>query len=69
MMLESPLQVTRQRLKRPTHLVAAGYKVIDNTANGSLLFNGAEVESGQIGVSQPKDHEGFMIQVNVSRRQ
>lgn len=49
-------------------LEAAGYKVSDSMlSDGRLLFEGADVESGQIAVSQPDDQNGYMIQVDVSK--
>ena len=50
-------------------LVAAGYEVKDATATGSLLFSSVDVETGQIAVKPADDHEGFIIQVDVTRRQ
>ena len=49
-------------------LVAAGYAVNEAMlSDGRLLFDGADVESGQISVSQPEDVEGYMIQIDVSK--
>lgn len=49
-------------------LEAAGYQVSDSMlADGRLLFEGGDVESGQISVSQPEDVEGYMIQIDVSK--
>ena len=49
-------------------LVAAGYAVNEGMlSDGRLLFDGADVESGQISVSQPEDVEGYMIQIDVSK--
>jgi hypothetical protein len=35
--------------------------------DGRLLFDGDNVESGQISVSQPEDVEGYMIQIDVTQ--
>jgi len=49
-------------------LLAAGYEVNDAMlADGRLLFDGADVESGQIAISNPDDVEGYMIQIDVSQ--
>lgn len=49
-------------------LEAAGYAVNEAMLfDGRLLFDGADVESGQISVSQPDDLEGYMIQIDVSK--
>jgi len=49
-------------------LETAGYEVNENMmSDGRLLFQGADVESGQISVSQPADAEGYMIQIDVSK--
>jgi len=48
-------------------LEADGYEVNDNMlGDGRLLFQSAEVESGQIAVF-PAEDEGYVIQVDVSR--
>lgn len=49
-------------------LEAAGYQVNDGMlSDGRLLFDGGNVESGQISVSQPEDVEGYMIQIDVTQ--
>lgn len=50
-------------------LVGAGYAVNDDSvlSDGRLLFDGKDVESGQIAVSQAEDVEGYMIQIDVSK--
>ena len=49
-------------------LEAAGYQVNDGMLfDGRLLFDGDNVESGQISVSQPEDVEGYMIQIDVTQ--
>jgi hypothetical protein len=49
-------------------LEAEGYQINDSLiAEGRLLFDGGDVESGQIAVLRPDDEEGYMIQVDVSR--
>lgn len=50
-------------------LEAAGYEINDNSvlSDGRLMFEGADVESGQITVSQPEGIEGYMIQIDVSK--
>lgn len=60
---------TPEFAKWKSALLAAGYEVNDNIANGTLLFEKQGVESGKIAVSQPEDQEGFMIQVDVSSSQ
>lgn len=49
-------------------LEAAGYQLNDGMlSDGRLLFDGGNVESGQISVSQPEDVEGYMIQIDVTQ--
>lgn len=49
-------------------LETAGYQVNDGMlSDGRLLFDGGNVESGQISVSQPEDVEGYMIQIDVTQ--
>jgi len=49
-------------------LEQAGYEIDDSMLfDGRILFQGAEVESGQIAVSQPEDQKGYMIQIDVSK--
>lgn len=49
-------------------LEAAGYRINDGMlSDGRLLFDGGNVESGQISVSQPEDVEGYMIQIDVTQ--
>src|SRR5690606_22362652 len=49
-------------------LETAGYEVNEGLLHdGRLLFDRADVESGQISVSQPEDIEGYMIQIDVSK--
>lgn len=49
-------------------LEAAGYQINDGMlSDGRLLFDGGNVESGQISVSQPEDVEGYMIQIDVTQ--
>jgi hypothetical protein len=49
-------------------LESAGYEVNDSMlSDGRMLFQGADVESGQIAVSRPEDQIGYMIQIDVSK--
>lgn len=49
-------------------LQAEGYQINDSLiAEGRLLFDGGDVESGQIAVLRPDDEEGYMVQIDVSR--
>ena len=51
-------------------LEASGYELNEALlAEGQLLFQGGDVESGQIAVLQPEDIDGYMIQIDVSRKQ
>lgn len=50
-------------------LVAAGYDVLKDDRDDQVLFSGADVDSGQVVLVQTPDQPGFMIQVDVTRRQ
>lgn len=50
-------------------LEAEGYQINDGLiGEGRLLFDRGDVESGQIAVLRPEDEDGYMIQVDVSRK-
>src|SRR5690606_33577398 len=49
-------------------LETAGYTVAESAANGGLLFNGLDVESGQIAISTPQGADDYMIQIDISRQ-
>jgi hypothetical protein len=49
-------------------LETAGYSVAESAANGSLRFNGRDVESGQIAISRPQGADDYMIQIDISRQ-
>lgn len=63
-----PNDPTSEFAKWKSALEASGYELNEALlAEGRLVFQGGDVESGQIAVLQPEDVDGYMIQIDVSQ--